>query len=134
MGWVSGEGLFNLNEEIVIRAYPKTGYRFASWYDGVTDNPRTAILTQDTIFIALFRPPVGIDDVSDEGGYVIMTQHQSVTIQGVEGQVVNVYDLLGRRVAGIDSNHGSSVTFSVPHKGIYIVRIGRNNPVKLFIP
>ena len=134
MGWVSGEGLFNLNEEIVIRAYPKTGYRFASWYDGVTDNPRTAILTQDTIFIALFRPPVGIDDVSDEGGYVIMIQHQSVTIQGVEGQVVNVYDLLGRRVAGIDSNHGSSVTFSVPHKGIYIVRIGRNNPVKLFIP
>ena len=37
-----------------ISATPNFGYHFVQWSDGVTDNPRTLILTQDTTFTAEF--------------------------------------------------------------------------------
>ena len=37
-----------------ISAKPNYGYHFVQWSDGVTDNPRTLILTQDTTFTAEF--------------------------------------------------------------------------------
>ena len=39
---------------ITLIAYPIHGYHFAQWNDGNTDNPRTIVLTQDTILIAEF--------------------------------------------------------------------------------
>ena len=39
-----------------ISATPNVGYHFVQWSDGVTDNPRTLELTQDTILIAEFAP------------------------------------------------------------------------------
>ena len=41
-------------DTVTLTATPNYGYHFTAWSDGVTDNPRTFILTQDTIFIALF--------------------------------------------------------------------------------
>ena len=39
---------------VVISAEPSYGYHFEKWNDGVMDNPRTIVLTQDTTFIAEF--------------------------------------------------------------------------------
>ena len=38
----------------VIEAVPNYGYEFMQWSDGITDNPRTIVLTQDTTFTAEF--------------------------------------------------------------------------------
>ncbi len=39
---------------IIITPVSKYGYHFTQWSDGVTDNPRTVVMTKDTTFIALF--------------------------------------------------------------------------------
>ena len=43
-------------DEVTLSAEPHYGYHFTQWSDGVTDNPRTFILTQDTTFTAEFAP------------------------------------------------------------------------------
>ena len=40
----------------VISATANTGYHFTQWSDGILDNPRTFIPTQDTTFMAEFAP------------------------------------------------------------------------------
>ena len=42
------------DEEMTIEAVPNPGYHFVQWSDGIKDNPRTIVLTQDTTFIAEF--------------------------------------------------------------------------------
>ena len=50
-----------------LTATPDSGYYFAQWSDGVTDNPRTIELTQDTILTALFDSiPAGQDTTATE--------------------------------------------------------------------
>ncbi len=132
-GRVTGQGLYNRNEVINSHAYPKVGFRFMKWQDESTENPRSVILTQDTVFVAYFGTPLGINDASQTSGYLILTRYHELTIQGVEGQPVFVYDLLGRTVAQSETRQTSNVTLKVPQTGIYIVRIGDNKPVKLFI-
>ena len=39
----------------IIRAIPSSGYSFTTWNDGVTNNPRTLFLSQDTTFTANFE-------------------------------------------------------------------------------
>ena len=41
-------------DRVTILATANYGYHFAQWSDGVTDNPRTFVITQDTTFIAEF--------------------------------------------------------------------------------
>lgn len=41
-------------DSVTIIAQPNYGYHFTQWNDGNTDNPRTFILTRDTIFTASF--------------------------------------------------------------------------------
>ena len=56
MGTITGEqGEFDYLSEHNIEAVPNTSYLFTGWSDGVTDNPRTIILTKDTSVTALFE-------------------------------------------------------------------------------
>ncbi len=55
MGTVSGSGEYAFGTVATITATPNQGYRFVSWNDGNTDNPRTITLTGDTNFIAIFE-------------------------------------------------------------------------------
>jgi hypothetical protein len=41
-------------DTVTITAIPNNGYRFSQWSDGVTDNPRTVIVTADSTFEAIF--------------------------------------------------------------------------------
>ena len=54
MGSVSAPQSAEYLDEITISATANIGYHFVQWSDGVTDNPRTLELTQDTILIAEF--------------------------------------------------------------------------------
>ncbi len=51
-GSVTGTGTFDYLTECTLEAIPNNGYHFTQWNDGNKDNPRTLILTQDTIFSA----------------------------------------------------------------------------------
>lgn len=54
MGSIEGAGSFEKYTERTIKAVPNEGYHFVQWDDGVTTNPRTIYLTQDTTFTAQF--------------------------------------------------------------------------------
>ena len=60
--------------ELYINAVPRNGYRFVQWSDGVKENPRTIVLTQDTTIIAEFA--------IDATGY-------SITFLGKDGGTID---------------------------------------------
>jgi hypothetical protein len=55
MGTVIGEGNYAYNSNTTVSATANTGYRFARWNDGNTDNPRTVTVTSDMNFTAEFE-------------------------------------------------------------------------------
>ena len=56
MGSVTGAGTYNKGESVTLTAVPNEGYKFLSWGDGVTDNPRTVIAEEDqVIYSAIFQ-------------------------------------------------------------------------------
>ena len=54
-GTVDGSGTYNEGSEIQISATPRYGYRFTSWDDGNTDNPRTITITENATYTANFE-------------------------------------------------------------------------------
>ncbi|MBR1769349.1 MAG: leucine-rich repeat domain-containing protein, partial [Bacteroidales bacterium] len=54
MGNVTGTGLYEYRQNVIITANPKTNYHFLKWSDGSTDNPRIILATQDSSFTAIF--------------------------------------------------------------------------------
>ncbi len=54
-GTVDGGGTYNEGSEVQISATPKYGYRFTSWDDRNTDNPRTITVTENATYIANFE-------------------------------------------------------------------------------
>ena len=53
-GYVNGSSSGEYLDNITLTAEPNCGYHFVQWSDGVTDNPRTFTITQDTAFTAQF--------------------------------------------------------------------------------
>ena len=135
-GLVSGEGLYNAGDTITAYAYPNRNNTFVRWNDDVTTNPRQLILTSDTLLIAFFHSHLGIDEpqpTETRGGFVAMTKQMSISVHGAENQPVWVYDLMGRTVGKADGHHADPVTFQMPASGIYLLRVGDNKPVKLYV-
>lgn len=54
MGTVSGSGTYYYQNPVVISATPFTGHHFTTWNDGISTNPRTVIVSQDSVFTAYF--------------------------------------------------------------------------------
>lgn len=54
MGYVEGTGNYTYQTTIGITATPNYGYHFTQWNDGNTNNPRTIVVSKDTMFTAQF--------------------------------------------------------------------------------
>lgn len=90
-GTVSGGGMYGRNSWVTITAHPDSLHSFSHWNDGVTQNPRSFILTQDTTFVAYFdtvsyhKVGVGVNDPAlghgEGGGYY--PKRSRVTISAV---------------------------------------------------
>lgn len=53
---------------ITLRAYPATGYKFVSWSDGNTDNPRYMVMPAQNVYL---DPIVEVDDSQTPKGAII---------------------------------------------------------------
>lgn len=134
MGTVAGEGLYPVNTTITIQAFPKNGIEFGGWQDGSMENPRQITLTTDSIFIAFFHTPtVGIDNISQPAGFVVLSQQLRITIQGADNEAIHIYDVMGRHIQSADAHHPHNATFQLPHQGIYIIKVGNQKPVKILV-
>lgn len=63
-GVVTGDGYYPENQTVTIEAHPTSKHLFTHWNDGNTDNPRTVLVTQDTVFTAYFSEPTYILSVN----------------------------------------------------------------------
>ena len=54
-GTVSGTGRYDIGATATLTAIPNEGFRFLSWTDGNTDNPRYVTVEQDATFTATFE-------------------------------------------------------------------------------
>lgn len=134
LGHVQGGGVYDPNDTVTIYAFPHTGSEFERWNDNNTQNPRTVRLMTDTLFIAYFKSLVGIAEATPDRGFVVMTETGRLSVAGAEGQPIEVLDLMGRRIGQTSSQHAERVDFRLPGRGIYLVRVGRDRPAKVFVP
>lgn len=115
------------NPQASFAAVPKTGFTFARWSDGNTQNPRTITITQDTIITAYFADNQGI--AVAEGADIAIYPNpasETVTIEGLtEKSDILIVNTLGSIVKRIE-NVGRSTTIGVGDlpKGVYFVRMG----------
>ena len=56
LGSVSGGGVYEYGVNVMITAWPVAHHHFTGWQDGNTTNPRTVVVTSDSLFIASFAP------------------------------------------------------------------------------
>ena len=105
-GVVTGGGTYRVNDTATMAAQPNVGYAFVGWHDGDTARTRQLEVTQDTVFVALFRSTQGIDNPGMGGIRFTLTPnpaHGTVTVEseGVAaagGGTVTVTDAAGKTV------------------------------------
>jgi len=134
MGYTDGEGLYDHGTRIFVQAYPVRNNIFKQWHDGVTTNPRLLTIVSDTLLIAIFANPAGIDTPQDAGaGYTILSQGTTATVVCSPEYPVRVFDLLGRTLLSSPAGHSGRVTFHAPAAGIYLVQVATSKPGKIYL-
>ena len=121
-GALYGEGEYTYGQQVTLTAVAFPDVEFLSWSDGVSDNPRTIVVTSDTAFHALFRHLLGIDDATAASRCIISVNHHVIQVDGLLNNEVSVFDLYGRRIAHTAAASGS-VTFTASAAGVYLVQI-----------
>ena len=78
-GTISGATQAEYLDEVQLTAVAKKGYHFEQWTDGVTDNPRTIILTRDTTFTAEFFSVINTDvNYVDKAGCAMRSERATL--------------------------------------------------------
>ena len=120
MGTVGGGGTYTDLSTATIEATAFDGYRFVSWNDGDTANPRYIIVTGDSVFTALFEAVQGID-AREADRYNVTVVDGTVYLEGAQGKRVLFYDVQGRLLGTFLGSEQTRV--SVPLSGIYFVSV-----------
>ena len=132
MGTVTGGGTYDYGTTVSIQAIPNSGYEFQKWYDGNTDNPRSITVLGNVTYTAIFQALSGINDRDMSEVYVYSSGRQLVVCHA-EGASIEIYDMLGKRIAFDANNSQSSRVFNLNTTGIYLVRVGDNYYKKVLI-
>lgn len=119
MGTVSGGGQALYGGTLTISATPRNDYRFLSWNDGNTDNPRTVTVTGNVTYTAYFEGLHGITDV-DATNITIYVSDGRIVARGAEGMEMRLLDIMGREVMHPTHNGETPVMPA----GVYLVKIG----------
>jgi len=113
----------------VMQATANSGYRFVSWNDGNTDNPRNINVTSDSTFTAIFESVSGIDEILDNSISIYPNPVKEELFITSENKVekIEICDLAGRVVSGVFNtplqNGGATINVSSLPQGVYFVKI-----------
>ena len=123
MGTVSGGGTYEAGSQVTITATAAEGYRFVSWNDGNTDNPRIITVTEDATYIATFEENVGIEniDMLSELAFYPNPTSGIITFNRNDIMKVEVLDAMGRTVEVYENAY--TIDISKLAKGYYAMRI-----------
>lgn len=96
-GTVAGAGTYLYEDTATVTVTANYGYHFTMWSDSVTENPRTIVVTRDTLLTALF----------DRNAYVVTTQCDSL-IGAVSGTGTYLYE--DTAMVTVTANYGYHFT------------------------
>lgn len=132
-GTIQGGGTYLFGTTVRLVALPADGYIFTNWHDGIAENPRYIVLTQDTTITAAFAEYVPTATPhTPVAAPQIFTDGNTITITGAAGQPMALYDISGRLIttaATLSARH----TITLPHTGTYIAVIS-GTPHKIHCP
>ncbi|MBR6291404.1 MAG: leucine-rich repeat domain-containing protein [Bacteroidales bacterium] len=126
-----GSSMLPAGCEVEIAALPLEGYRFTSWHDGSTDNPRRVTLTGDATYTADFET-LGVGSVENEKGWSLAAEGRSVVVGGACGERVALYDLQGRRLFATVAE-GDRLVMRMTAAGVYLVTVGGGAARKIVV-
>lgn len=130
MGSVTGGGVYVSGEWVELTAAPNAGYVFVAWSNGVEANPYRFQASEDVDLVARFAAADGIDDIC--AGMQVRTEKRNLIVDGAEGRMLAVVDMLGRKVAGIERSaaHWSA---ALPHRGVYLLVVNNEIAIKVIV-
>ena len=117
MGSVSGSGTYEDGSTATLIATAYEGFHFVQWNDGDTANPRTIVVSADTVLVAHFEADSteAIADVYTEAGITVTVVDGRIVVVGSTPQAVNLYDAVGHRI--------NDLSGPLP-QGIYLIQVG----------
>ncbi len=118
MGSVTGGGEYAEGSSATLTAIPNNGYTFALWLDGNTDNPRIVTVTGNATYTAVFQLNNGFTEI-DANGINIYTFGDHIVVEGVQGETVRVYDMMGRLIQTFKQSSNQALP-----AGVYLVKVG----------
>lgn len=152
MGNVAGAGVYAYGSTVDLYAMSRFNRRFMGWSDGNTDNPRRVAVASDTLFTALFAAAdtvyvvdsvwvydtvyVGVNPVSECPLPWVWVDGTDLVVMKRAGLPVSVFDLSGYCVGFVERSlpsDNSPARVPVPHKGVYVVRVGNEASVKVVV-
>ena len=123
-GSVEGDGDYEYGTPVTVTATAYSGYTFVRWSNGITHNPYTFAVLQDTTLIAVFETETqGIDNIVD-AAISVYTHGGRIIVEMEREDEINIYDIYGRKIDGGCKSH-----FEVPCSGAYLIKIG-NHPAR----
>ncbi len=137
LGWIAGGGIYPKDTEINLKAIANDYTylcKFDKWSDGVTENPRTVKVTQDSVFVAEFVSTIHVLERDEARALIVYPNPtaSNLTIDNGEGimKEVRMYDVRGREVKRIAVNH-TQTTMDVGdlQNGIYFLKIATEKEV-----
>jgi hypothetical protein len=114
-GTVTGAGEYEHGTEVSLIATPNEGYYFVKWSDGVKEETRTIIVTDNVTLSAEFKSnlAVEVDDVV-ESHILAYSHNQTLYVEGIKGDYY-VLDMTGNVVY-----YGQSSVVPLPY-GVYMI-------------
>ena len=139
-GTVSGGGTYYENTSVEIVAQANEGYKFTMWNDSVTDNPRTIVVTQDTLFTAYFEIKVGINEAENNTDLFTIspnpaTNNLQINICEAGKYTMEIYSVNGTMVKQEQITQSSTIDVSALVPGNYFIKIynGTTTGIRAFV-
>jgi hypothetical protein len=129
MGTVGFLQYSNTSDTIIFQAIAFAGYQFVQWSDGITDNPRTIILTQDTNFTAEFASIVNVKEVETYANHINVFPNPVQNTLHFQSsspiEQVIIYDISGRILFQTSKvcETFEVLDISLLANGIYLVKV-----------
>ena len=128
MGTVSGGGEYAFGTQATITATPNQGYRFVSWNDGNTDNPRIITVTAEATYTATFEEAVGIENIDILDNLTIYPNPTKGILNfNMEVEKIEVMDMMGKMV--MQFCNVSEINIATLPKGVYCLKLSYNGKI-----
>ena len=132
-GYVEGGGEYYEGDTVTLTAVPWTSFGFLQWDDGDTANPRSFVVTQDTVFNAIFVSREAIEEAAAGGtSFQLLPNPAKDNVRCVlygkatTGGIITFTDAMGREVLRKELPRQTAsliISLKALPKGVYFVTL-----------